>query len=298
MQGSSLRRLHVFRTVVDCGGVNAAADHLGIAQPSVTAHLRGLEAQLGSTLFLRSRGRRNVITPTGEALYRYACDALSKSAELQTAVAKFDPSTAKTISIGAQRSLATHIMPRALASFLRGRPTTRVFVHGETQETTLKLFRAGRIDAAILYVTPAVQAYEGVIIGAKPLLIVAAPSHPLAKRKRVAFSDLRHFNFIGGFAGTQVHNLVESIFQANGLDAYNVILHMRDPVAVANAAIHGIGLACTIGMNQEVADGKLVVIETEPALPPIQIKLILRPDTPRRDLIDALIPSLVEALRD
>jgi precorrin-3B synthase len=47
----------------------------------IRPHLRALERQLGSTLFMRSRGRRNVITPTGEMLYKYACEALSKSAE-------------------------------------------------------------------------------------------------------------------------------------------------------------------------------------------------------------------------
>ncbi|NDA48676.1 MAG: LysR family transcriptional regulator [Alphaproteobacteria bacterium] len=72
IHNSSLRRLNVFRTVVDCGGVNAAAEHLDISQPSVTAHLRALETQLGSRLFMRSRGRRNIITPTGQALYKYA----------------------------------------------------------------------------------------------------------------------------------------------------------------------------------------------------------------------------------
>jgi DNA-binding transcriptional LysR family regulator len=103
---SSLRRLNVFRTVVDCGGVNAAAEHLGISQPSVTAHLRALEAQLGSTLFMRSRGRRNVITPTGEALYKYADEALAKSLEFQATVKRFDPAAAQTLSIVIQQALA------------------------------------------------------------------------------------------------------------------------------------------------------------------------------------------------
>ena len=44
---SSLRRLKVFVAVVDAGSFGAAADQLGITQPSVSGHIRALEQQIG-----------------------------------------------------------------------------------------------------------------------------------------------------------------------------------------------------------------------------------------------------------
>jgi DNA-binding transcriptional LysR family regulator len=296
---SSLRRLNVFRVVVDCGGVNAAADHLGIAQPSVTAHLHALEKQLGATLFLRSRGRRNVITPTGETLYKYACDALARSAELQSAVKRFDASAAQSASIAVQRALANYMLPRVLAPFLRGRPSARMSVYSETQEAALELFRAGGIDAALVFATPETEEYHGRIIGAERLRIVAAPSHPLAQRKQVPLAELEHFDFVGALADSQFSALVKAKLKAGGLQKYRVILHMQDSVAIKNAAVHGIGLACTLScvLQQEIAEGKLVVIETDPAPPPVPVKLLVRPDALCLDFIEAFIPSLVEGLR-
>lgn len=296
---SSLRRLDVFKAVVDCGGVNAAADHLGIAQPSVTAHLRALERQLGSTLFLRSRGRRNVITPTGQALYQYACDALSKSAELQIAVKRFDASAAQSVSMAVQRALANYMLPRVLAPFMRSHPSANIRVYSETQEAALDLFRAGAVDAAIVFATPETKEFEGSIIGSEPLRIAASPGHPLAKRKRVALSELEHFDFVGGLRDSQFYALVDATLKASGLPKYRVILHMQDSIAVANAVIHGIGLACTLScvLQQGIADGKLVVIETDPPPPPVPVKLLVRPGAPSRAFIDALVPSLVEGLR-
>jgi len=51
MISASPRRLTVFKSVVDLGGFNLAAVRLGIAQPSVGAHIKALEAQIGQPLF-------------------------------------------------------------------------------------------------------------------------------------------------------------------------------------------------------------------------------------------------------
>jgi len=299
MQSLSLRKLHVFRAIVDCGGVNAAADHLGIAQPSVTAHLRSLEAHLDSTLFMRSRGRRNVITATGQALYKYSCEALAKSSEFQEAVKRFDPAAAQTIAIAAHRALASRMMPSALATFLRERPDARITVYSESQSLTMKLLAEGRVDAAIAFASPKTDQYEGVMIGSEPIQIIAAPNHPLAKQKSVALADLEHFDFVAGLQESEGWALVDSMVEDSGFMKRRIILRMQGADSVNNAVIHGIGLACTIASaaRQGIADGKLVALKTEPTLRPVPLKWMIRQDSMCRELLEAFIPSLVAAQR-
>lgn len=80
MVTASIRRLQVFKTVVERAGINAAATHLGVSQPSVTAHIRALETQTGTPLIIRQRGRRHLrLSPAGEQLYQYACEAILKA---------------------------------------------------------------------------------------------------------------------------------------------------------------------------------------------------------------------------
>ncbi|MDP2358156.1 MAG: LysR family transcriptional regulator [Beijerinckiaceae bacterium] len=297
MLSSSLRRLDIFRTIVDCGGVNAAANHLGIAQPSVTAHLRALETQLGSTLFLRSRGRRNVITPSGEALYKYACEVLSKSVELQKAVRGLDADAEETLSIAVQRAIGSYLLPQMLATFLRGRRTARVSVYGETQEAALNLLRTGAADAALVFDTSQAADMDGLTIGAEPLLIAAAPSHPLAARKSAKLQELENFDFIGGLRESQFFNLIEKTLRAAGLRRYRVALHMQDSVAIKNAAIHGLGLACSPAcvLEEEVKAGQLIAIRTVPQLPPLAIKLIVNPKARSQKLLEEFVPCITAA---
>ena len=171
-------------------------------------------------------------------------------------------------------------------------------VYSETQEAALDLFRAGGIDAALVFATPETEEFPGRIIGSERLQIVAAPSHPLAQRKHVALAELEHFDFVGALPGSQFFALVQAKLKASGLARYRIILHMPDSVAIKNAAMHGIGLACTLScvLQQEFAEGRLVVIETDPAPPPVPVKLLVRPDALCRDFIEAFIPSLVEGL--
>lgn len=49
----TLRRLEVFVAVTDTGSFSRAANRLNIAQPSVSAHIRGLEREVGGPVFTR-----------------------------------------------------------------------------------------------------------------------------------------------------------------------------------------------------------------------------------------------------
>lgn len=58
-----IRHLQTFVTVVDKNGFTKAADHLGYAQSTITAHIQTLEDELGQPLFDRLgkkiKGREN-----------------------------------------------------------------------------------------------------------------------------------------------------------------------------------------------------------------------------------------------
>lgn len=52
--------IEVFLAVAKLGSVSAAAQSLYITQPAVSRHLHALEEDLNCTLFVRSRGKRQV----------------------------------------------------------------------------------------------------------------------------------------------------------------------------------------------------------------------------------------------
>jgi DNA-binding transcriptional LysR family regulator len=74
---TTLQRLRVFVTVVEHQGYSAAADHLGMAQPSVSYHVRALERALGAGLLIY-KDRAIHLTPEGELVFRTARTILNE----------------------------------------------------------------------------------------------------------------------------------------------------------------------------------------------------------------------------
>ena len=246
---------------------------------------------MGAKLFLRSRGRKNIITPSGEALYRFACEMLTKSNELQNVVRGYQGEPAQAFSIVVQRTLANYRLPAVMGPFLRAHPSLSMSLYGETQERVLQLLQAGSVDAAIAFETPAIALRDGHRIGAEQLVIVAAPAHPLASAKRVALAELAAFGFVGGLKESEFFDLICNALRSSGLERYHVVVHMQDSVGIKNAVMRGLGLACTLScaVEQEIAEGKLVAVAVDPGLPSLSIRFMTASDSRS--------PSLVEEFR-
>lgn len=77
--------LRYFHAVAVEGGVTAAAEALGVSQPSVSAQIRQLEEALGQTLFDRS-GRGMNLTAEGKVVLEYADEIFRLGRELEETV--------------------------------------------------------------------------------------------------------------------------------------------------------------------------------------------------------------------
>jgi len=81
MEWLNYHHLLYFWTVAREGSVARAAEHLRLAQPTLSGQIRALEHALGEKLFARS-GRRLVLTDVGRVAYGYAEEIFSLGREL------------------------------------------------------------------------------------------------------------------------------------------------------------------------------------------------------------------------
>jgi DNA-binding transcriptional LysR family regulator len=66
-------KLRVFHAVADAGSLTHAGDELRLSQSAISRQIRGLEEQLGATLFHR-HARGLLLTEQGELLYKATCE--------------------------------------------------------------------------------------------------------------------------------------------------------------------------------------------------------------------------------
>lgn len=106
------KQLRSFVAVADCGSFTRAAGKLYISQPSVSAHVRQLEDELGEQLFVRTT-KSLQITARGHELYEYAVHVLAMEDRLLSRWAEEET----RICIGASTIPSAYLLPELLVAY-------------------------------------------------------------------------------------------------------------------------------------------------------------------------------------
>ena len=274
MISASPRRLSVFKSVVDLGGFNLAAARLGIAQPSVGAHIKALEQQIGQPLFHRHRGSKPKLTKAGEAVYAFAVEILQKSQETTQALATMRKAEAQEIAMAVHRDIATQFLPERLAAFTRKHPGVRVVTRIGTIDEVIELVRADAVHLGLFLASGPVSGIRSEVLAHEPLTLVVSPKHPLAVRKTVSPADISRHSFVTGLRGSRYFELVQAALKSLGIERFEVAMEMQESAAVKEMVRHGAGVACLprCTIAAELTAGALVELKLTVTLPDLQIR--------------------------
>jgi DNA-binding transcriptional LysR family regulator len=170
-----LSDLHVFRTVVQAGGITRAAEKLNRVQSNVTTRIRQLEDQLGVALFIRE-GKRLHLSPAGKVLLDYAERLIELAREARESV--HDAKPRGLFRLAAPESTTSVRLPAPLSEYCRRYPQVTLELRtGNGQQITNAVLR-GEVDAG-LAIEPIPEApFDKVPIYQEELVIVATAGHP------------------------------------------------------------------------------------------------------------------------
>lgn len=141
VNGSRIKlfQLRAFVAVADCGSFGKAALQLELTQSAISHAIASFETELGVVLF--SRGRKGaVLTPVGLEIIESARQMLHHLSQIIAKTEQARGLAAGQVRVAAIRSLATHWLPQAIATFKQRHPQigvtmTRCVNHGEVQAT-------------------------------------------------------------------------------------------------------------------------------------------------------------------
>lgn len=265
--------LPTFLAIYRCGSLSAAAPHVGLSQPALSAQLRVLEAQLGHQLFERlPRGVR--ATTVAHELARQAgkhVDALAALA--QRGVTGGDPFAAPVHLAGPAELIAARVIP-TLAPL--GEQGLRLRVTAGLADELLDGLGAGRFDIVVSTVRPRARMLISTPLVDEEFVLVADPVRAatigrawLADPNRPDLDALRRQPLIAYAEDLPlIRRYWRTVFDTRPRASATVVV--PDLRAVLAAAVAGMGITvlprylCTA----ELDSGKLVTLH-EPAIPPI-----------------------------
>lgn len=108
-------------TVAEAGSLTAAAQELGVSQPTVTRRLQALEQRFGEALFERENGQSR-LTGFGRKIVDHATRMREEASAIQRAAVAQDQSLTGLVVISASEGLGADWLPRALSTFQRDNP--------------------------------------------------------------------------------------------------------------------------------------------------------------------------------
>jgi DNA-binding transcriptional LysR family regulator len=289
-----IRQLRAFIALVENGSITAASQVLGLAQSTVSESIAALEREVGTALIAHKRGSHSVaLTEAGRVLLPRGRHVLAAVDKAYVAVAKAAVSARGEVNIVANESVSTYLLSPVLAMMRRRWRNTKFAVSVAACPEVREGVRGGAFDVGLV-LTSAKQnlrtrggraaqgKYAGshVVVPLVPLLIFAAPAHPLVKpglRIAVRRSSLDPFPVFVSDAAGEYRSLLEQFFREDEipgprLESTGSIEGVTTSVVADSRAL---GILPSYAVTNDIQSGRIVPLELRPALPPMQVVAFL-----------------------
>lgn len=272
------REIRYFAQVATAGSFSLAAKELRVAQPALSRQIRKLEQELGVDLLVR-HGRGVRLTGAGSVLLERAEQMIHLLRNTGDEVRANANAISGHVSLGLPPAAGLLLASPIVRTFQRDWPHVALHVRDGISNLLQEWLLDGRVDVAVLYNPPAMDALDSEVIMHEHMVVVEPPDHP--NRPRRGKSQIGKPQF-----GTcRIRDLADMPLIMPGLPHNNrriaeqaaiqhgVRLRVRlevDSVTLAKAMVKN-GLGCTIlayaAVHEEVTRGELKVRVIErPAL--------------------------------
>ncbi|ACB34481.1 transcriptional regulator, LysR family [Leptothrix cholodnii SP-6] len=272
MKDFNLRHLRIFETIASCGSFSRAAEQLGMSQPAVSMQLRQLETDLGTLLFERPQRQR--LTDAGQDLLQHARVILAQVRATEDAMAVHEAEASGASAAGARGprgllhlgvvSTAHYFAPRLLSEFHRRHPEVRLKLTVAKRSEVLAMLQEHRLDIAITGYPPSEADLEAASFARHPHCIVAHPGHALARRRGLAWADLRDEEFIFREGGSATRQFLEHLLQSQSIQIKRG-MELAGNETIKQAVMCGMGISFLSAhtFQVELGAGLMAVLDVQ-----------------------------------
>ena len=254
----TLRQLEVFAATAREGSTRAAAGRIARSQSAASAALADLEATLGTQLFDRI-GRRLVLNENGRTLLARSVSLVDQAAELQ---AMFFTDQQAPLRIAASFTTGEYLLPGIMLRWKQDNPQARArLIIGNSTDVIAAVvgFDAdvGFIEGRQTHPDLAVRRWLS-----DEMVIVAAPSHPLAGRV-AGVRELTEAAWVLREEGSGTREATED-WLGRRLGALDIELELGSSHAIKRVLASGVGVGCMsrYAVADALAEGSLVELRT------------------------------------
>ncbi|MFD6420510.1 LysR family transcriptional regulator [Streptomyces sp. NPDC060198] len=237
-----LRQLKYFLAVAEESNFTRAAERVHVSQPGISAQIRQLENDLGTTLIDRS-GRSAGLTAVGEVAFDHARAVLAAVEALRHAVDEMNGLVRGRLVVGMVTACTVTPLFEALSSFHLAHPGVEISLMEDDSVKLVEYVREGTVDLALIGAAGrAPEDLDGQQVISEAIVAAVPQGHPLAAESGVTLAELSAYPVICLPKGTGIRAVLDQASAARGLTP-TVALQASAPGAVVHLAERGLGVA-------------------------------------------------------
>jgi LysR family cys regulon transcriptional activator len=253
-----IRQLQSLMKLIDCNfSVSKTADEMFLVQSAVSQHLKKLEEELGSDLFVRKGKRLIGLTPIGEQVAKHAQTTLASVNSIRAIGREYINQNEGVLRIGSTHAQARYILPPVVKAFNAAYPRVELQIHQGTPKQLVQWAVGDEIDFSIC--TEALA--ESSQLTNIPCYqwnrsLITLPDHPLQAKKTLSLQDLCDFpiiTYVYGFTGRRSFN---DTFEKANLEPH-VVLSAADTDIIKTyvRGEMGVGIIASMALDDDNDEG-------------------------------------------
>ena len=245
----NLEQLRGFVAVAQLGNFTRAAEHLHLAQPSLSRQIASLEQDLGAELIHRSRGG-STLTVAGDALLPLARRMLADAESVHRELAELAGLQRGRVRLGATPSLCISLVAEVLSVFHGAHPGIELYVSEQGSRRLLDELGRGELDLALITTSEATSADRFSVMPLlveELVLISSASAPPVTTRDTITLDMIAGLPQIIFSASYDLRATTDAAFHDKNLTP-DVVLEGAEMDAVLRFVERGLGVAIVPAM--------------------------------------------------
>src|SRR5580765_8193125 len=258
-----LRQLEILQAIAETGSFTACGRKLHVSQSAISRQIALLEEELGEPLFLRI-GRQVRMTPAAESLVQLGQRVFQDLRDTVGTITDRTRQLKGTLRLSGGMTVCLYVFPPLLKFLRKAHPHLDVRLTVATAGQSVQQIRDGRVDVGLL--TLPVEGADLVTVPVlhEELLLVTAPTHPLARKRRVAPKDLAGQPFVLFEQGSATRKVIDRFFATESLEP--TIVMDTENVEIIKAMVKtgmGVGIVPYQAVSREVRAGQFFCARIE-----------------------------------
>lgn len=258
---TTFRQLEIFESIARLGSFTRASEELFLTQPTVSMQMKKLTDMVGVPL-IEQDGKKIRLTADGQELAQAAREIFSILDHFTMSVAERQGLKQGRLSLVAITT-ASYFAPRLLGEFAKLYPGIDVSLRVTNKEQVLASIADGFDDLYFLGQPPEEIDVVATPIMDNPIVVLAAPDHPLAGKKRITLERLAQEPWLMREKGSGTRIAIERRFAESGITLHPR-LELGSSEAIKQAILAGLGISAmsrqALALN---APGQFAVLDVE-----------------------------------